>query len=84
MNPKWTYWKQDLLQVVGTSWGKTKKKDTPTDLRVVTLFQYTPSECPVRDPSQFCAGKNVPGIGGCSGDSGGNMRSFFNPKHKKA
>ena len=53
----------DILETrfAASGWGKTRKTDTPTDLRVVTLFQYTPSECPVRAPSQFCVGRNVPG-----------------------
>ena len=64
------------INILGTrfaasGWGKTEKTATPRDLRVETLFQYTPSECPVRDPSEFCAGRNVPRFGVCNGDSGG-------------
>ena len=63
----------DILETrfAASGWGKTEKTDTPIDLRVETLFQYTTSECPVRDQSEFCAGRNVPRFGICSGDSGG-------------
>ena len=79
------------INILGTrfaasGWGKTEKTATPRDLRVETLFQYTPSECPVRDPSEFCTGRNVPRFGVCNGDSGGkkyqkslnqNVKYFF-------
>ena len=54
-----------------SGWGRTETSNPPQNLRVISLYQYTLSECNVRNPSEFCAGQGEPGRGTCNGDSGG-------------
>merc|ERR1711974_326960 len=56
-----------------SGWGRTETSNSPQDLRVISLYQYTLSECNVRNPSEFCAGQGEPGRGICFGDSGGPL-----------
>merc|ERR1712136_338341 len=60
------------LNVTGTrfavsGWGTTETEDNPSNLRVVSMFQFNSVDCPFQ-PYRICAG----GAGGsCDGDSGG-------------
>ena len=63
------------LNVTGTrfavsGWGDTEAEDSPSNLRVVSMFQFNSVDCHDK-PTRICAG----GAGGsCAGDSGGIVK----------
>ena len=43
-----------------SGWGRTETTNPPQDLRVISLYQFTSSECNFINPSEFCAGQGGP------------------------
>ena len=78
---------QPYLTIPGTrfavsGWGKTPFK-IPEDLHVVSMYQYPKDYC-FAEPYELCAGgaATIPHHDGwtCTGDSGGIVKSYFQPK----